>query len=155
MALVRYELYSCTIITAIVRKRPPNIREQHDSLQTFATDGFPSFNSVQITVMQLTLVWLLLYESAGRPHRAYIYIYIYIYHCQVGAPPWSNCSVLDHKDHYHLCSNLGVGIWEGCFIFDFASLPMKVARRNPVHRSDRKTSIIINHCQVTGVQSRS
>ena len=26
-------------------------------------------------------------------------------------------------DHYHPCSNLGVGISEGCFIFDFASLP--------------------------------
>ena len=31
-------------------------------------------------------------------------------------------------DHYHPCSNLGVGISEGCFIFDFASLPLKVAR---------------------------
>ena len=31
-------------------------------------------------------------------------------------------------DHYHLSSNLGVGISEGCFIFDFASLPLEVAR---------------------------
>ena len=31
-------------------------------------------------------------------------------------------------DHYHPCSNLGVGISEGCFIFDFASLPLEVAR---------------------------
>jgi len=31
-------------------------------------------------------------------------------------------------DHYHTCSNLGVGISEGCFIFDFASLPLEVAR---------------------------
>ena len=30
-------------------------------------------------------------------------------------------------DHYHLCSNLGVGISEGCFIFVFASLPLEVA----------------------------
>ena len=31
-------------------------------------------------------------------------------------------------DHYHPCSNLGVGISEGCFIFDYASLPLEVAR---------------------------
>ena len=31
-------------------------------------------------------------------------------------------------DQYHLSSNLGVGITEGCFIFDFASLPSYVAR---------------------------
>ena len=31
-------------------------------------------------------------------------------------------------DHYNPCSNLGVGISEGCFIFDFASLPLGVAR---------------------------
>jgi len=37
--------------------------------------------------------------------------------------------------HYHPCSNPGTGISEGCFIFDFASLP--------VHKSGRKTSIII------------
>ena len=31
-------------------------------------------------------------------------------------------------DHYHLCSNLDVVISEGCFIFDFASLPLEVAQ---------------------------
>ena len=31
-------------------------------------------------------------------------------------------------DHYHPCSNVGVGISEGCFIFDFASLFLEVAR---------------------------
>jgi len=31
------------------------------------------------------------------------------------------------KDHYHPCSNPGVGISEGCFIFDFALLPLEVA----------------------------
>ena len=31
-------------------------------------------------------------------------------------------------DHYYPCSNLDVGISEGCFIFDFASLPLKVTR---------------------------
>jgi len=31
-------------------------------------------------------------------------------------------------DYYHPCSNLGVGISEGCFIIDFASLPLEVAR---------------------------
>ena len=29
-------------------------------------------------------------------------------------------------DHYHPGLNLGVGISEGCFIFDFASLPSEV-----------------------------
>ena len=31
-------------------------------------------------------------------------------------------------DHYHPRSNLGVGISEGCFVFDFASSPSEVAR---------------------------
>ena len=31
-------------------------------------------------------------------------------------------------DHYHRCSNLGVGISEGGFVFDFVSLPLEVAR---------------------------
>ena len=31
-------------------------------------------------------------------------------------------------DHYHPCSNPGVGISEGCFVFDFASLPLEVAQ---------------------------
>jgi len=30
--------------------------------------------------------------------------------------------------HYHLSSNLAVGISEGCLIFDLASLPLAVAR---------------------------
>ena len=29
--------------------------------------------------------------------------------------------------HYHPCSNPGVGIFEGCFIFQFVSLPLEVA----------------------------
>jgi len=29
---------------------------------------------------------------------------------------------------YHMSSNLGMSISEGCFIFDFASLPLEVAR---------------------------
>ena len=31
-------------------------------------------------------------------------------------------------DHYQECSNLGLGISEGCLIFDFASLPLELAR---------------------------
>ena len=31
-------------------------------------------------------------------------------------------------DHYHPCSNIAVGISEGCFIFDFAPLHLEVAR---------------------------
>ena len=30
-------------------------------------------------------------------------------------------------DHYHLSSNLGVRLSEGCFILDFAALPLEVA----------------------------
>jgi len=33
-----------------------------------------------------------------------------------------------NTDHYHTCSNRGVGISEGWFIFDFASLPLEVGR---------------------------
>ena len=49
-------------------------------------------------------------------------------------------------DHYHSCQNLGVGISEGCFIFDSASLHLEVARPiqpHRVHKSGRKTSITI------------
>jgi len=49
-------------------------------------------------------------------------------------------------NHYHPCANLGVGISEGCFIFDFASLPLEIARPHlayHVHKTGRKTSIII------------
>ena len=42
-------------------------------------------------------------------------------------------------DHYHLSSNLVVGMSEGCFIFYFASIPFVYH----VHKSGRKTSIII------------
>ena len=31
-------------------------------------------------------------------------------------------------DHYHPCSNPGVGISEGCLVFHFVSLPLEVAR---------------------------
>ena len=31
-------------------------------------------------------------------------------------------------DHYHPCSNPGVAISEGCFVFHFVSLPWEVAR---------------------------
>jgi len=31
-------------------------------------------------------------------------------------------------DHYHPCSNPGMGISEGCFVFHFVSLPLEVAR---------------------------
>ena len=37
-------------------------------------------------------------------------------------------SALDHISHYNPSSNLGVGISDGCFIFDFATLPLEVAR---------------------------
>ena len=49
-------------------------------------------------------------------------------------------------DHYHPCSNLGVGTSEGCFIFDFAPLPLEVARPIclPCAQTGRKRSIIIN-----------
>ena len=43
-------------------------------------------------------------------------------------------------DHYHPCSNLGVGISEGCFTTDFASLPLEVAQ---THLAYRKIPIII------------
>ena len=38
-------------------------------------------------------------------------------------------------DHYHLSSNLSVGIFEGCFIFDFASLPLEVTQVAIKHQS--------------------
>ena len=43
---------------------------------------------------------------------------------------WGASLVLTYStlDHYHLSSNLGVGLPEGCFISDFTSLPLEVAR---------------------------
>ena len=43
------------------------------------------------------------------------------------APPWSSGSVFDRRS-LPPCSNLGVGISEGCFIFDFPSLPLEIAQ---------------------------
>ncbi|KAK2147741.1 hypothetical protein LSH36_538g01023 [Paralvinella palmiformis] len=43
------------------------------------------------------------------------------------APPWSSGSVLNYRS-LPPCSNLGMGISEGCFVFDFTSLPLEVAR---------------------------
>jgi len=37
----------------------------------------------------------------------------------------SACSILA-TDHYHLSWNLGMGLSEGCFIFDFTSLALEV-----------------------------
>ena len=42
-------------------------------------------------------------------------------------PPWSSGSVLDHRS-LPPCSNPGVGISEGCFVFHFVSLPLEVAQ---------------------------
>ena len=51
-----------------------------------------------------------------------IYIYIYIGRLRgLAVACWTT-------DHYHPCSNLGVGISEGCFVFNFASLHLEVAR---------------------------
>ena len=36
--------------------------------------------------------------------------------------------LLIFQDHYHPCSNPGVGISDGCFVFHFVSLPLEVAR---------------------------
>ena len=44
--------------------------------------------------------------------------------------------------HYHLSSNLGVGISESYFVFDFASLPQEVAR--PISPNMR-TNVAVRH----------
>ena len=46
------------------------------------------------------------------------------------------------SDHYDLSLNLGMGISDGCFIFDFASLALEVAqpfKAYHVHQSGLKT----------------
>jgi len=59
-------------------------------------------------------------------------------------PPWSSGSVLDYR-LLPPCSNLGVGISEGCFVFDFTSLPLEVTHlAYLVHKSGRKN--ISHHC---------
>ena len=66
--------------------------------------------------------WILNSNSCTHPTHTLFYCPLYN-----GVPPWSSGSVLDHKS-LPLCSNIGVGIAEGCFISDFASLPLKVTR---------------------------
>jgi len=46
-------------------------------------------------------------------------------------------------DHNHLCSNLSVVISEGCFVLELASLPLMAHLAYHVHKSGRKTPIVI------------
>jgi len=45
-------------------------------------------------------------------------------------------------DHYHPCLNPGVGIFEGCFNIDFASLPLEVVR--PIYPT-MCTNVAVKH----------
>jgi len=67
-----------------------------------------------------------IWGSAPYNHLFNISLHLYIIH--FGAPPWFNWPQGWITDHYHLSSNLGVGISEVCLIFDFASLLLEVAR---------------------------
>ena len=58
--------------------------------------------------------------------QQFYYYYIYVHHNMgrlrdLAVACWTT-------DHYYPGLNLGVGISEGCFIFDFASLALEVAR---------------------------
>ena len=53
-------------------------------------------------------------------------------------------------DHYHLSSNLGVGISEGGFFYDFASFPFGGRSAHlayHVHKSGRKI-LVVNHHRI-------
>ena len=74
--------------------------------------------------------------------------------CGIGATTISETPILDRglavacltTDRSHTCSNLGVGIAEGCFILDSASLPFGGRSAHLgylVDKSGLKTSIII------------
>ena len=54
-------------------------------------------------------------------------MFIHIWPWVFWALPWSSGSMLDHRS-LPLCSNPGMGISEGCFIFDFTSLSLEVAQ---------------------------
>jgi len=54
-------------------------------------------------------------------------------------PPWSSSRVLDHRS---TCLNLDVGISEGCFIFDFTSLPLEIA--GPM-KPTMCTKVVVKH----------
>ena len=51
-------------------------------------------------------------------------------------------------DHYDACSNFGVGISEGCFIFNFASLPISLscAQNNNHHHRPRRWKYFNHLC---------
>jgi len=56
-------------------------------------------------------------------------------------------------NYYHPCSNLGMGISEGCFISDLASLPLKVAGPNHHHHHqhlafDANSDIILEKVKI-------
>ena len=62
-------------------------------------------------------------------------ILLYIYNWGLGSPHIRGGGRLRDiavsrciTDHYHPCSNPGVGISEGCFVFHFVSLHLEVAR---------------------------
>ena len=61
---------------------------------------------------------------------AYANVVSHIENCRsfirLGAPLWSSGTSWDYRS-LPLCSNLGAGISEGCFVFDFASLPLEIA----------------------------
>ena len=53
-------------------------------------------------------------------------------------------------DHYHPCSNIGVGISEGCFVITLGGRSAHLAY--PVHKGGRKTSI--NHHFIQSVSEK-
>ena len=67
-------------------------------------------------------------------HARHVYQWILVMN-QISLLPWRIWGRLRGltvacwtTDHYHPCSNPGVAMSEGCFIFDFASLSLEVAR---------------------------
>ena len=94
---------------------------QHSKLPFIIQISYWVFTHMLFMVSQYsTFRWLLLIRVIYY-HNDFLFFFS-------GVPPWSNGSVLDQRSLSPVSSNLGVGISEGCFILDFASLPLEVTR---------------------------
>ena len=75
-----------------------------------------------------------------------IHIFIIIVQQNMGRLRGLTGSALDRTDRYHLSSNLSMGTYGGCFITEFASLPLGVA---PPIQSIMYTKKINQYCVET------
>jgi len=101
-------IFFCLFCNIGVDTRKSQRRLVEESLH-FNTDSFTNLHHIKYKLK--TNVGLL--SSGGSASQGRL--------CGLAVECWTT-------DHYHPCSNPGVGISEGCFVFRFVSLPLEVAQ---------------------------